>query len=43
MKYTTPEIEMVEFEVIDIIRTSSDTENPKEEGPTLDDDMTPVG
>lgn len=44
MKYITPEIEWVEFENVDIIQTSTtNPENPKEEGPTTGSDELPYG
>ena len=38
MKYTTPEIEVLEFNLIDVISTSAGGENPEEKGPSLDED-----
>jgi len=44
MKYTTPKVEVLEFDLVDVIQTSTtDPENPDIEEPGLGEDDLPWG
>lgn len=43
MKYTAPEIEVLKFDLVDVIQTSPGPENPGVEEPGLGDDDLPWG